>query len=201
MSDVPAGPGSDPRANLDPSLEAEVLRTERLELLPLPLEFCEAIVEGDRPSARRVLGLDLDEWPTGSEVDRAFPFYAARLREDPSTVAWQGRAIVVRESEEVAGSANFKGAPEDGLVEVGYQLVPRFRGNGYAREALLALVERAFEEPEIEEVVAVIHPDNAPSIAVAESVGLEHIGERSEVHPTSEVWAITRDAYEADAAG
>ena len=86
-------------------------------------EFCEAIVDGDRPRARRELGLDLSEWPAGSEVDRAFPFYAARLRVDPAAAAWQGRAIVVRESEQIAGSANFKGAPQDGIVEVGYQLV------------------------------------------------------------------------------
>ena len=51
------------------------------------------------------------------------------------------------------------------------------------------------------EVVAVIHPDNAPSIAVAESVGFEHTGAPSEVHPTSEVWSLTRETYEADAAG
>jgi len=183
-------------------VEAETLQTERLDLLPLTLEFCEAIVDGDRPRARRELGFDLSDWPVGSEVDRAFPGYAARLREDPAIAAWQGRAIVVRDSEEIAGSANFKGAPDDdGLVEVGYQLIPRFRGNGYAREALGALVERAFAEPEIEEVVAVIHPDNAPSIAVAESVGFEHTGAPSEVHPTSEVWSLTRETYEADAAG
>lgn len=176
---------------------AEVLRTERLDLVPLTLEFCEAIVDGDRPRAGQELGLDLSEWPAGSEVDRAFPYYAARLREDPTEAAWHGRVVVVRESEEVAGSANFKGAPDEGIVEVGYQLVPRLRGNGYAREALAALVDRAFEEPDTEEVVAVIHPDNAPSIAVAESAGLQHTGVQSEVHPSSEVWAITREEYEA----
>ena len=195
----PTSVGSeDPFADI---VQAETLQTERLELVPLTLEFCEAIVDGDRPRARRELGLDLSEWPAGSEVDRAFPFYAARLREDPAAVAWQGRAIVVRESEEIAGSANFKGAPQDGTVEVGYQLVPRFRGNGYAREALGALVERAFAEPATEEVVAVIHPDNTPSIAVAESVGLAPTGEPSAVHPASEIWSLTRELYEADAAG
>ena len=199
MSD-PVSAGSE--GVFDEIVEAETLQTERLDLLPLTLEFCEAIVDGDRPRARRELGLDLSDWPVGSEVDRAFPGYAARLREDPAIAAWQGRAIVVRDSEEIAGSANFKGAPDDdGVVEVGYQLIPRFRGNGYAREALGALVDRAFAEPEIEEVVAVIHPDNAPSIAVAESVGFEHTGASSEVHPTSEVWSLTRETYEADAAG
>lgn len=193
-----------PEAGRDASddiLEAEVLRTDRLDLLPLSREFCEAIVDGDRPRARADLGLDLSEWPIGSEVDRAFPSYAARLREDPAMAAWQGRAIVVRESEEIAGSANFKGAPADGIVEVGYQLIPRFRGHGYAREALAALVDRAFEEPATEEVVAVIQPDNTPSIAVAEAVGLQPTGAPSVVHPTSEVWAIDRATYEADAAG
>lgn len=187
--------GADSSAGFD--LEAEVLRTDRLDLVPLSLEFCEAIVDGDRPRARRELGLDLSEWPVGSEVDRAFPAYAARLREDPSNAAWQGRAIVVRDSEEVAGSANFKGVPDDGVVEVGYQVVPRLRGNGYAQEALCALVERAFETPEVEEVAAVIHPDNAASIAVAESAGLLATGQPSQVHPTSEVWVLTREEYES----
>ena len=180
----------------DFDLEQEVLETERLQLLPLSLEFCEAIVDGDRPRARRELGLDLSEWPRGSEVDRAFPAYAARLREDASAAAWQGRAIVVRETEEIAGSANFKGAPAEGAVEVGYALVPRFRGNGYAREALEALLDRAFEEPATEEVVAAIQPENIPSIAVAEAAGLRPTGEPSEAHPASELWRITREEYQ-----
>ena len=198
MSDPARAGSEDPFAEI---VETETLQTARLELLPLTLEFCEAIVDGDRPRARRELGLDLSEWPAGSEVDRAFPSYAARLCEDPSTAAWQGRAMVVRESEEIAGSANFKGAPRDGIVEAGYQLIPRFRGNGYAREALGALVERAFAEPTTEEVVAVIHPDNTPSIAVAESVGLAPTDEPSAVHPASEIWSLTREVYEADTAG
>ena len=39
------------------------------------------------------------------------------------------------------GGIGFKGQPEDGRIEVGYGLAPSARGNGYAAEALAALLD------------------------------------------------------------
>ena len=44
------------------------------------------------------------------------------------------------------GGVGFKGGPRDGVVEVGYGLAPSARGNGYAAEALIAVLEIAAEQ-------------------------------------------------------
>jgi GNAT superfamily N-acetyltransferase len=41
------------------------------------------------------------------------------------------------------GIGGFKGAPQDGVVEIGYEIAPAFRGRGRATAAAAALVERA----------------------------------------------------------
>lgn len=174
---------------------SEVLRTARLDLLLLPLEFCEAILDGDRARAAEVLGYPLADWPFGEEVRLAFPGYVERLRLDPSIAVWQGRAVIVREAGEVAGGINLKGRPRDGRVEIGYGLDPPWRHRGYAQEAARALVMRAFADPETREVVAVIAPENEASMAVARSLGMRRTGELSSVNPGSYTWIVTREAF------
>ncbi|GMU41696.1 MAG: hypothetical protein AMXMBFR23_25620 [Chloroflexota bacterium] len=176
-------------------LASEVLRTERLLLLPLPLAFCEAIVAGDRRRAAAILGHPLAEWPFGDEVRLSFPRYVERLRADPSVAVWQGRAVVVRETREVAGGINLKGRPAGGRVEIGYGLDEPWRHRGYAREAARVLVARAFRDPAVQEVVAVIDPANAASIAVAESLGMHRTGELSSIHSGSYTWLVTREGF------
>ncbi len=178
-------------------LSTEVLRTARLDLLPLSLPFCEAILAGDRAAASRILGFEVGAWPEGGELEFAFPAYARNLARDPSLAAWQGRAIVVRDAGVVAGSVNLKGPPRNGRVEVGYGLVETHRGRGYAREAAAAVVARAFRDPATREVTAVIDPENAPSIRIAESLGMRRTGELSSEHAGAYVWVISRDAWEA----
>jgi RimJ/RimL family protein N-acetyltransferase len=58
---------------------------------------------------------------------RPFGYYQIRRQSD-------GLAI---------GGVGFKGPAEEGMVEIGYGLVPSARGRGYATEALVALVQIA----------------------------------------------------------
>jgi RimJ/RimL family protein N-acetyltransferase len=57
-------------------------------------------------------------------------------------------------------------------VEVGWRLHPKAWGNGYATEAGRAALQSAWSELALERVIAVIDPGNAPSIAVAERLGM-----------------------------
>ena len=54
---------------------------------------------------------------------------------DPAAQAWVVRALVV-EPHGVVGHAGFHGPPDaDGVVEVGYAVLPALRGRGRARRA------------------------------------------------------------------
>ena len=66
----------------------------------------------------------------------------------------------------------------DTLMEpdVGYALLPAFRGQGYAREAALACVRYAREVLGMPEVWGITGPDNAGSAAVLAAIGLQDTG-------------------------
>jgi RimJ/RimL family protein N-acetyltransferase len=61
-------------------------------------------------------------------------------------------------------------------VDVGYALMPEFRGQGYAREAAHACVQYAHEVLGLAEVWGITGPDNAPSAAVLQKIGLRDAG-------------------------
>ncbi|HVU91800.1 MAG TPA: GNAT family N-acetyltransferase [Jatrophihabitans sp.] len=57
-------------------------------------------------------------------------------------------------------------------VEVGYHVSPPHQGRGYATEAAAACQDLARDELGVKRLIAVINPDNSPSRAVAERIGL-----------------------------
>lgn len=62
------------------------------------------------------------------------------------------------------------------IVEVGYLLGRQYRGKGYAREAVKAIIEFAADELELREVYCFIQSDNTYSMKFAEKLGFEYDG-------------------------
>jgi RimJ/RimL family protein N-acetyltransferase len=76
---------------------------------------------------------------------------------------------------------------EPGVIKVGYTMSPAFQGRGYATEAVGALVAYAFDTLGADVVRAYADAHNAPSIRVAEKVGMRLI-ERFEHREGDEAW-------------
>jgi RimJ/RimL family protein N-acetyltransferase len=73
----------------------------------------------------------------------------------------------------VIGDIGFHGPPNQaGAVTVGYGLAPGARGNGYATEALRALVAWALAQPGVASVEADTTHANLPSQRVIERAGM-----------------------------
>jgi RimJ/RimL family protein N-acetyltransferase len=68
-------------------------------------------------------------------------------------------------------------------VEVGWRLVPRAWGRGYATEAATAALGFAFETIGLDEVVSFTATTNRRSIAVMERLGMTHDGAEDFNHP------------------
>jgi RimJ/RimL family protein N-acetyltransferase len=64
-------------------------------------------------------------------------------------------------------------------LEIGWHLHPDVWGHGYATEAAIALVQRAWAA-NVPELVAVTHPDNATSQAVCRRLGMSDLGLRDD---------------------
>ena len=66
------------------------------------------------------------------------------------------------------------GQPE---IELGYRLRRAAWGQGYATEAARLVRDYAFHTLHIKRLIALIDPDNVPSIRVAEKIGMHYESE------------------------
>jgi RimJ/RimL family protein N-acetyltransferase len=84
-------------------------------------------------------------------------------------------ALVTRSGGDLVGQAGLLTQEVEGRneLEVGYHLMPRFRGVGLATEAARAFIRRALETGMAESVVSIIHVDNAASQRVARRNGMD----------------------------
>lgn len=145
------------------------ISTQRLELLPLQVEFADemAAVLGD-PALHTFIG--------------GAPLSARELRErygrlvagppDPA-VSWCNWVLRIRDEECLVGTVQATVGPgDDGLeAEIAWVVGVPWQGRGLATEAAIALVDRLGRQS-VRTVVAHIHPDHAASAAVATACGL-----------------------------
>lgn len=154
------------------------LETRRLTLVPCSPEQLLALI--DRPERfEELAGVPaaegLREFYVSGEVS---PEWLAALREATVPDPWRhGFFVMHRESGSVIGAAGFKGPPDsDGTVEIGYGIVPRFEGQGYATEAAAALIDFARTAGDVRLVLAHTLPETNPSTRVLEKCGFRHTG-------------------------
>jgi RimJ/RimL family protein N-acetyltransferase len=151
------------------------VRTARLQLHPID------VAEGERIVARSA-GPD-DSWASDfpfegdvgavggflratatSGEQRPFGFYRITRQAD-------GRAI---------GGIGFKGQPVNGCVEIGYGLAPSARGDGYAAEAVVAVLALAAEHG-LSRVIADTTLDNIASERTLIRAGFRLLGADDEL--------------------
>jgi len=71
--------------------------------------------------------------------------------------------------------------PDPSEIELGYRLKRKYWGNGFASEGSRALIQRGFEELNLDVIVATADPENRASRRVMEKVGLTYEKEYAEV--------------------
>jgi RimJ/RimL family protein N-acetyltransferase len=114
-----------------------------------------------------------------SPEDSPLGFRIPMVRADPSVNPWLIRLAVLRETGEIVGLVNFHDRPDaDGVVEIGYSVVPRFRRRGYAREMAEVMWAAAAAHPAVRRLRASVAPDNVASRAIIEGAGFVQVGEQ-----------------------
>lgn len=94
-----------------------------------------------------------------------------------SFVSRGGEALLVIDDEgRVAGECGTKAPPDaDGMVEIGYGLAARSRGQGLGTAAVAALVEQLRRQPAVRRIEAEVHAHNIASQRVIERQGLTRV--------------------------
>lgn len=123
-------------------------------------------------TANDVTRLQQQHYDNGPEVQH----HLTLLASDPSLLYW-GSWLVMTMDGQVIGDIGFKGKPDiRQAVEIGYGLLPAYLNQGFATEAVQALIEWAFEQTEVTGVLAKTDSTNQASIRVLEKAGLIQVG-------------------------
>ena len=105
----------------------------------------------------------------------ALPHFIEAMEQDPLGQVWDG--IILHKADQVAiGGIGFHGPPDEaGMVEIGYNIIPAYGGQGYATEMARRVIGWAFQTPGIEIITAQCRDDNSGSIRVLEKVGMHRL--------------------------
>jgi ribosomal-protein-alanine N-acetyltransferase len=163
----------------------ETLQTDRLVIRPFTLDDLEAAYElYDLDLAWGGPGVTLEDRRERLRFQIGLPEWAV------TDGLYGDRAIVLKETGELIGFCGFRpwlckpeecalfdsaavehpfSAPELG---VGYALSTRYRGQGYAAEAVRALIDYAFRKLRVRRVVALTERGNADSVRLMQRVGM-----------------------------
>jgi [ribosomal protein S5]-alanine N-acetyltransferase len=108
------------------------------------------------------------------------------LSNNKSPYAFMAWAVADKRSDQCIGMVNYHHREaHNRRLEVGYILAPAKQGRGLMTEAMQALLAYCFDELAVHRVQALIHPDNAASIRLAERLSFRHEG-----GPLRDYWRV-----------
>ena len=160
---------------------AETLITSRLRLIPATEPLLRASLAGNAALAAATGRTVPAAWPPEHYDADAVNFTLDWLRKRPGDTQWGFYCIELPAADggpgTLIGAGGFKGAPDDdGIVEIGYSVLPEFQRRGYALEAVLGLIEFAFNQPKVLMICAHTLASGEGSIGVLKKAGFRMIG-------------------------
>ncbi|NBJ68084.1 MULTISPECIES: GNAT family N-acetyltransferase [Clostridia] len=147
------------------------IQTKRLQLVPCTEKLVRAISN------------------SGESLGNHIYYHLQKLIEDQTQLGWGPWIIFEQKSSQMIGDAGFKGKPNVAhVVEIGYGIMDFARNQGYATEAVEALIKWSFTSSYVDKVIAECLVANLPSIKVLEKVGMSRIA----VEENLLKWEISR---------
>jgi ribosomal-protein-alanine N-acetyltransferase len=108
-------------------------------------------------------------------------YYLHEIEINPSLIGWGVWFVFLKENDQFIGDIGFKGKPQDGVVEIGYGIQKEAQNNGYATEAVEALVNWAFNTNKVIKITAECSRNNKQSIRVLEKLAMMRTGEEEQM--------------------
>lgn len=106
-----------------------------------------------------------------AEVSETISYFLSHLKR----YGYGVMAIHDKASKDLVGYCGFNHHNIDGkeYVELGYRIIPEFWGKGYATEAAGKMLDYAFNDLKLPELISIIHPEHMASIKVATKIGMK----------------------------
>ena len=144
-----------------------------VRLVSANVELMDAAIAGDEALAAALGHPVVPGWVSFTE---ALQPTRNALAADPSRALWGPRLFLAGEPAELVGWGGFKGTPDEGFVEIGYEIAASRRRQGLASGAVAAMLAEAFADARVKGVVAHTLPEHNPSNRLLENAGFLHAG-------------------------
>jgi RimJ/RimL family protein N-acetyltransferase len=165
--------------------DKQIIETINLQLVPCDATHFETLLRNKKELEPMLDVTVPDDWPTFPE---SMPHGYEILKSDPASLNWGFYFFIHTGDHVLIGEGGFKGKPdEEGVVEIGYALVPEYRRRGFATEAARGLTDYAFLHPEVTIVQAHTLIDGTASINVLKKLGMKFISTAQDPDE-GEVW-------------
>ncbi|KAA6314337.1 hypothetical protein EZS27_035033 [termite gut metagenome] len=150
------------------------IETARLQIIPLTIEQFQLLLKGMEQMEQALELKPSGECLDANTQDAMEGLYKETLKH-PDNYRWYTNWQIILKSENKAiGSACFMKEPDENhQVEIGYGMNKEYRNQGYMTEAVKAMCEWAFNQPDVESVIAETDADNFPSHKVLEKCGMQ----------------------------
>ena len=141
----------------------------------------------DRARFGELIGSPAPEgWP---EFPEAIAFTMEHLENAPAADRfWSMHFFLDDATGRLLGSGGFAAPPVKRTVEIGYEVAPEFRGQGFGAAAARSLVVIAVASGEVDHVEAHTLPGPNPSTGVLVSLGFRHVADQEDPD-SGVVWA------------
>lgn len=81
-------------------------------------------------------------------------------------------ALTLKSTQEFIGIAGLIDRDSLDNIDIGYGLLPEFRGHGYAFEATKVVYDHGLINLQLEKIIGIVNPDNEASISILKKLGL-----------------------------
>ena len=144
-----------------------MIKNERLRIYPASQEQMEKYIASEK-----------DE-----DLRKAYGEMLEGCLAHPREWDWYAMWLIEKTDGTHIGDLCFKGLREDGIAEIGYEILEEHQGQGYATEAVQAACHWAFLHPDVRSLEAETDAENAASQRVLEKCGFRPNGTFGEEGP------------------
>lgn len=136
-----------------------------IQLINCDPEILKTILEGNDQLSQKYDWIVPHNWSTfGMSI---FEYALKKITEKPLDQKWWTYLPILKSTNTLIGSCGFKGPPDEyGRVEIGYEVSESFQNKGYASEMARQLIAIAFDQPEVQSVIAHTLAEENASVAV-----------------------------------
>lgn len=123
--------------------------------------------------------------------------YLDKLKGDPGLLGWGAWFVTLTDNHQIIGDIGFKGKPDhQGIVEVGFGIIPDMHNKGIATESVGAIIEWALSSKKVQKIVAECLIDNTPSIRVLDKLNFTQTG----IENGMIMWELVNDQSRGESA-